>query len=106
MRLSSNADNKLARETKQGLKSQVGDKLSKIAEFMEPGSLVWDRLDNGAPPLAPLLLPNLVGLALIGFGALLTGRHVRLGASSNRKVCERVNAPRSFLAVDNSQAAF
>ena len=41
------------------------------ANLMEPGSSVWDRLVNGAPPLAPLLFPNLVGLALIGIWSLI-----------------------------------
>lgn len=40
------------------------------ANLVEPGASVWDRLVNGAPPLAPLLFPNLVGLALIGLWAL------------------------------------
>lgn len=40
------------------------------ANMVEPGSSLWDRLVNGAPPLAPLLFPNLVGLALIGLWAL------------------------------------
>lgn len=40
------------------------------ANLVEPGSSLWDRLVNGAPPLAPLLFPNLVGLALIGLWAL------------------------------------
>ena len=41
------------------------------ANLVEPGSSLFDRLVNGAPPMAPLLFPNLVGLALIGIWALL-----------------------------------
>jgi hypothetical protein len=41
------------------------------ANLFEPGSSVFDKLVNGAPPMAPLLFPNLVGLALIGFWALI-----------------------------------
>lgn len=41
------------------------------ANLFEPGSNLFDRLVNGAPPMAPLLFPNLVGLALIGLWALL-----------------------------------
>ncbi len=41
------------------------------ANLIEPGTSVWDRLVNGAPPLAPLLFPNLVGLALIGIWSLI-----------------------------------
>ena len=41
------------------------------ANLVEPGSSLFERLVNGAPPMAPLLFPNLVGLALIGIWALL-----------------------------------
>ena len=41
------------------------------ANLVEPGNSLFDRLVNGAPPIAPLLFPNLVGLALIGIWALL-----------------------------------
>jgi hypothetical protein len=40
------------------------------ANLIEPGHTLWEKLVNGAPPLAPLLFPNLVGLALIGLWAL------------------------------------
>ena len=36
------------------------------ANLVAPGSSTLDKLINGAPPMAPLLFPNLVGLALIG----------------------------------------
>lgn len=41
------------------------------ANLVEPGHTLWEKLVNGAPPLAPLLFPNLVGLALIGLWALI-----------------------------------
>lgn len=41
------------------------------ANLIEPGTNLWDKLVNGAPPMAPLLFPNLVGLALIGLWALI-----------------------------------
>lgn len=41
------------------------------ANLIEPGASLFDRLVNGAPPMAPLLFPNLVGLALIGLWALI-----------------------------------
>jgi len=41
------------------------------ANLIEPGNDLFDKLVNGAPPMAPLLFPNLVGLALIGLWALL-----------------------------------
>lgn len=41
------------------------------ANLVQPGAGLWDRLVNGAPPMAPLLFPNLVGLAFIGIWAAL-----------------------------------
>jgi len=41
------------------------------ANMIEPGHSIFDKLVNGAPPMAPLLFPNLVGLAFIGLWALL-----------------------------------
>ncbi|HEY5212310.1 MAG TPA: hypothetical protein VIJ38_04730 [Acidobacteriaceae bacterium] len=41
------------------------------ANLIEPGHSLFERLVNGAPPMAPLLFPNLVGLALIGLWALI-----------------------------------
>jgi hypothetical protein len=41
------------------------------ANLVEPGTSIFDKLVNGAPPMAPLLFPNLVGLALIGLWALI-----------------------------------
>ncbi|HEY2860261.1 MAG TPA: hypothetical protein VGJ21_17710 [Terracidiphilus sp.] len=40
------------------------------ANLVEPGHTLWEKLVNGAPPMAPLLFPNLVGLAFIGLWAL------------------------------------
>jgi hypothetical protein len=41
------------------------------ANLVEPGSGLFDKLVNGAPPMAPLLFPNLVGLAFIGLWAMI-----------------------------------
>ena len=41
------------------------------ANLIEPGHSLFSKLVNGAPPLAPLLFPNLVGLALIGMWAFI-----------------------------------
>jgi hypothetical protein len=41
------------------------------ANMIEPGNGIFDKLVNGAPPMAPLLFPNLAGLAFIGLWALL-----------------------------------
>jgi len=49
------------------------------ANMVEPGNSLWEKLVNGAPPMAPLLFPNLVGLALIGLWALVP--HVEESAS-------------------------
>lgn len=42
-----------------------------MANCMEPGHSFWDKMVNGAPPLAPLLFPNLVALAWIGLWTLV-----------------------------------
>ncbi len=39
------------------------------ANPVEPGHSLFDRLVNSAPPMAPLLFRNLVGLALSGMWA-------------------------------------
>jgi hypothetical protein len=41
------------------------------ANLIEPGVSLWEKLVNGAPPMAPLLFPNLVGLAFIGIWAVV-----------------------------------
>jgi hypothetical protein len=41
------------------------------ANLVEPGHTLFEKLVNGAPPMAPLLFPNLVGLAFIGLWALI-----------------------------------
>lgn len=57
------------------------------ANLVQPGHDFFDKLVNGAPPMAPLLFPNLVGLALIGLWALIphleesTPRESWLGAA-------------------------
>lgn len=41
------------------------------ANLVEPGHTIFEKLVNGAPPMAPLLFPNLVALAWIGIWALI-----------------------------------
>lgn len=41
------------------------------ANLVLPGVTLWDKLVFGAPPMAPLLYPNMVALAAIGLWALL-----------------------------------
>ncbi|UWZ84820.1 hypothetical protein [Occallatibacter riparius] len=55
----------------QALVGVLGFWLHLRANLIEPGASLWDRLVNGAPPMAPLLFPNLVGLALIGLWGLI-----------------------------------
>ena len=42
------------------------------ADWRQPAPTLFERVLNGAPPMAPLLFPNLVILALIGLWALRT----------------------------------
>jgi len=55
----------------QGLVGVLGFWFHLRANLVEPGHSLFDKLVNGAPPLAPLLFPNLVGLALIGVWSLI-----------------------------------
>jgi hypothetical protein len=54
----------------QGTMGVLGFWLHLRANLVEPGFSLWDKLVNGAPPLAPLLFPNLVALAWIGLWSL------------------------------------
>jgi hypothetical protein len=54
----------------QALVGVLGFWLHLQANLVAPETHLFDKLVNGAPPLAPLLFPNLVGLALIGLWAL------------------------------------
>jgi hypothetical protein len=55
----------------QGAVGVLGFWFHMQANLVEPGVSLWDKLVNGAPPMAPLLFPNLVGLAFIGIWAVL-----------------------------------
>jgi hypothetical protein len=55
----------------QGLVGILGFWFHMRANLVEPGHSLWEKLINGAPPLAPLLFPNLVALALIGLWAFI-----------------------------------
>jgi len=55
----------------QALVGILGFCLHLEANLASPGQNLFDRLVNGAPPIAPLLFPNLVGLAFIGLWALI-----------------------------------
>jgi hypothetical protein len=55
----------------QGFVGVLGFWFHMRANLVEPGYGIFDKLVNGAPPMAPLLFPNLVGLAFIGLWALI-----------------------------------
>ncbi len=55
----------------QALVGVLGFVLHMQANLLAPETRLFDKLVNGAPPMAPLLFPNLVGLALIGLWALI-----------------------------------
>jgi len=55
----------------QGAVGVLGFWFHMQANLIEPGASLWDKLVNGAPPMAPLLFPNLVGLAFVGVWAVL-----------------------------------
>jgi hypothetical protein len=54
----------------QGAMGVLGFWFHLHANLVEPGASLWDKLVNGAPPIAPLLFPNLVALAWIGLWSL------------------------------------
>jgi hypothetical protein len=66
----------------QALVGIVGFFLHLEANLTGPGENLFDRLVNGAPPIAPLLFPNLVGLAFIGLWALTP--HLPMLLQANR----------------------
>jgi hypothetical protein len=55
----------------QALAGVLGFWFHMRANLVEPGHDLFDKLVNGAPPMAPLLFPNLVGLAMIGIWTLI-----------------------------------
>lgn len=53
-----------------------------------PGASLFDKSVNGAPPMAPLLFPNLVGLALIGLWELAL--HLPAETDSRQSIYDRL----------------
>jgi hypothetical protein len=53
----------------QALVGMVGFAFHVAADLRQPGATLFERALSGAPPLAPLLFPNLVALGLIGLWA-------------------------------------
>jgi hypothetical protein len=68
----------------QALVGVLGFGLHQRMNFYSPGGSFFDKSVYGAPPMAPLLFPNLVALALIGLWELAvdlpTGSEGRTGA--------------------------
>jgi hypothetical protein len=54
----------------QAIVGVLGFGLHLAADLRNPGATMFDRILSGAPPMAPLLFPNLVVLALIGLWVL------------------------------------
>jgi hypothetical protein len=65
----------------QGLVGVIGFALHAEADLRQPGASLFERILNGAPPMAPLLFPNLVVLGWIGLWVLVP-HAVRAGANS------------------------
>ena len=55
----------------QALVGLIGFWFHMRANLVEPEQSIFDKLINGAPPMAPPLFPNLVALALIGLWFLI-----------------------------------
>jgi hypothetical protein len=58
----------------QGLVGVAGFAFHAISDLRQPGVTLFERILNGAPPMAPLLFPNLVVLGWIALWVL--ARHV------------------------------
>ena len=54
----------------QGVVGVVGFALHAAADFRQPGASLFERIVSGAPPMAPLLFPNLVVLGWIALWVL------------------------------------
>jgi hypothetical protein len=66
----------------QAIVGGLGFGLHAAADLRQPGATLLDRILSGAPPMAPLLFPNLVVLGLIGLWVLAKCVERREGASS------------------------
>jgi hypothetical protein len=59
----------------QALVGLIGFALHAASDWRQPGATLFERILSGAPPMAPLLFPNLVVLGAIGLWAM--GRCLR-----------------------------
>jgi hypothetical protein len=74
----------------QALVGVLGFGLHLWMNYYTPGASFFEKSVYGAPPMAPLLFPNLVGLALIGLWELAAGLPV--GSDDRPGVLDRVLA--------------
>jgi hypothetical protein len=56
----------------QAIVGVAGFTLHAAADLREPGATIFTKILNGAPPMAPLLFPNLVLLGWVALWALWT----------------------------------
>jgi hypothetical protein len=61
----------------QAIVGVLGFGLHLAADLRQPGATLVGRILSGAPPMAPLLFPNLVILGLIGLWVLATSLESR-----------------------------
>ena len=54
----------------QAVVGVIGFVLHAASDFRQPGATLFEKILAGAPPMAPLLFPNLVVLALIALWSL------------------------------------
>jgi hypothetical protein len=59
----------------QAVVGLVGFALHSASVLRQPGATLFERILSGAPPMAPLLFPNLVVLGLIGLWVLAKSDH-------------------------------
>lgn len=64
----------------QSLVGVIGFALHAAADLRQPGASWFERILNGAPPMAPLLFPNLVVLGWIALWVLARHMHQRIPA--------------------------
>ena len=81
----------------QALVGLIGFGLHLRAVFRQPGPTFFEQLLTGAPPMAPLLFPNLVILALIGLWALGRRLPSRSRDGQLRRFCKESRARRRWI---------
>lgn len=59
----------------QAVVGAVGFGLHARSDLRQPGATLFERILSGAPPMAPLLFPNLVALGLIALWVLASHMH-------------------------------